>query len=270
MHETENCQRCARPTGDSARLCMACHDTLMIDLRQVGELLADLLITRTKQDAIGNRQARVSGSRERPLGFRPGALVAADDLTAVLRFWARAIADEWASRLPRDWAAISDDPEQCAKFLARYPTAIRHSECAADIVDQIAYAVSKARRATDRPAEKIYAGRCECGIDLYAREKAAEIVCRECRRHYRTRDRRQAMLDALREHIATAADIAAGAGELYGRPLNRKTINKWHSRDRLIARRHSPTGDPMFRIGDVLDLAVASSTPETGSGRAIR
>lgn len=269
MHETENCQRCARPTGDGARLCMACHDTLTVDLRQVRELIADLLVTRTKQDAINSRQARVSGSRERPLGFRPGAMVAADELAAVLRFWARTMAAAWAQRMSVrvQWDVepliVPDDAEGCATWLLRHPHTIRLTDGAADMVDQIGYAIGKARRTTDRAPEKVYAGRCECGVDLYARENAAEIVCQECRRHFRTADRRSAMLDALREHIATAADIANGAGELFGRPLNRKTINQWHTRDRLLARRYTAGGDPMFRIGDVLDLAVASSTPKS-------
>ena len=73
--------------------------------------------------------------------------------------------------------------------------------------------------------------------------------------------RREWLLTALREHLATAAEIAMGVGELYGQRINRNTITQWYRRGRLFP--HGVTRDaqhPLFRIGDVLELAEAAAT----------
>lgn len=259
------CARCNRPTThDGARLCTSCLDGLFADLKQVSELYDDLDITRTKQDVISAEHSRVSGSKERPLGYRPGALAAAEELTIALRFWARTIADEWEQRLNRTFRAPAD-PKACALWLRCNPNTIRYSQHAADMVDQIGYAVTKARRVCDRPAERRYAGACqECGADLYSREQATHITCPACGRTYRSDERYASLLVELRDRLATAADIAAGVGRLHGQPIDRKVINQWHSRGRLAAHGHTPEGHPMFRIGDVLDLALRPKRQKAG------
>lgn len=268
--DTPTCGRCNRPTAhDGAHLCASCLDRLMADLKTVDELFDDLLITRTKQDVISTESSRVSGSKERPLGYRPGAMSAAEDLTICLRFWARTIADEWEQRLHRAFVA-PDDPKACARWLRCNPNTIRYSQHGVDMVDQIARSVGKARRVCDRPAERRYAGACACGTDLYVREQAAHITCPECGRTYRSEQRWADLLVELRDRLATAADIAAGAGRLHGEPLSRKVINQWHHRGRLVSRGQTAEGHPMFRIGDVLDLACRPTREKSRSNGSDR
>lgn len=247
------CRSCNRPCADNARLCAVCADALCYDLRAVPAAEADLLVTRTKQDAIADRYARVSGSRTRPLGYRPAAVEAADLLHITLLYWGRIIAYARRTRPPGGTAT------ELAMWLARHRETIRQHEGAAEIVAQIRYAISNARTAVDRPPERVYAGQCGCGIDLYARKRAQQVKCSGCGTVHSVDERRTEMLNQIREHLATAAEIASGIGELHGQPINRKTINKWSSRDRLVVRGYSAEGYPLFRIGDVLDLALTST-----------
>lgn len=247
------CRACARPVADAARLCAGCADALCYDLRRVAEVMDDLLVTRSKQDAIAEKHARVSGTRDRPLGFRPAASEAADLLRMTLSYWARIVA--YARRTP----APGGTAVELAMWLARHRETIRQHDGAGELVGQVRCAIDNARLVVDRPPERIYAGVCACGMDLYSREGAQQVKCEGCAVVHSVADRRRQMLDQIREHLATASEIAAGIGELHGQTINRKTINKWNSRDRLIVRGYSAEGYPLFKIGDVLDLAIAST-----------
>lgn len=251
------CQTCARPVADHARLCAVCTDALCYDLRAVAGVMDDLIITRSKQDAIAEKHARVSGTRDRPLGYRPAASEAADVLRMTLAYWARVIAH--ARHTPTPGGTAVD----LAMWLARHRETIRQHDGAGDLVGQIRYAIGNARQVVDRPPERIYAGLCSCRADLYAREGAQQVKCTECGIVYSVQDRRREMLDQIRDHLATASEIASGIGELHGQTINRKTINKWNSRDRLLVRGYSAQGHPLFKIGDVLDLAVAGTRKHT-------
>jgi len=223
----------------------------------VKAVVDDLDITRSKQDVITDRHARVSGTREHPLGFRPAAAEAADLMHLTLAYWARIIAHSLGKTV-RGGTTVG-----LAMWLARYRETIRHHDGAADLLHQVRAAIGNARAVVDRPPERVYSGRCPCGGHLYARERAHQVACPACRKIYSVTERRSAMLAEVREHLATAAEIAAGIGELHGAQINRKTINKWSSRDRLIVRGYSIEGYPLFRIGDVLDLAVAHNSRHT-------
>lgn len=274
--DTPTCARCNRPTAhDGARLCTPCLDGLFADLAHVDELYDDLDVTRTKQDVI-TREQSVRSSKQHPLGYRPGALSAADELTTCLRFWARTIADEWEQRLQREYQAVHkftapEDGKACARWLRTNPNTIRYSQHTADMVDQIGYAIAKARSVIDRPAERRYAGACpDCRMDLYVREEATHITCPGCARIFRSDQRYADLLAELRDRLATAAEIAAGVGRLTGNPLSRNTITQWHTRGRLVPRGHTPEGHPMYRIGDVLDLARSPKREKSRVARSPR
>lgn len=254
---TPQCDSCTCPVADGANLCKNCADALCYDLRRVKTIMADLDITRSRQDVISDRNARVSGTRERPLGYRPAACEATDLMHLTLAFWARTIAHSLGATV-RGGTTVG-----LALWLARHRETIRHHDGAADLLNQVRAAIGNARDVIDRPPERVYSGRCGCGADLYARERAHQVACNNCKTVHSVKARRNAMLDAVREHFATAAEIAAGIGELHGQQINRKTINKWNSRDRLEVRGYSIEGYPLFRIGDVLDLAIAHTPRHT-------
>jgi uncharacterized protein YbaR (Trm112 family) len=237
---------------------MSCWDMLRSAISEVPDLVVELLITRTKQDRISHGGAKVGGTKERPIGMRPGPADTARLLENTLMYWVYAVAVDLRGT---SYLNGNMDARDAALWLLRHPETIRRHHNAWDMVSHVQYAVDKARQAIDRPADKLYAGPCDgCGLALYQRQQAQEIVCRECRRHYRADERRAWLLEALRGHSATAAEIAAGVGELAGQPINRKRINQWHSRGRLAPTGTNSEGAPVFLIGDVMDLAVAAST----------
>lgn len=85
-----------------AWVCMACIEALAVDLAAIPEVLADLMITMTRQD-VGRSLPGVA--RERPLAYRPDAAEVGRDLHAVLSTWVRHLLESrglsWESQFPR-------------------------------------------------------------------------------------------------------------------------------------------------------------------------
>ncbi|GJF06704.1 hypothetical protein [Pseudonocardia sp. D17] len=263
------CPGCHRPVADGA-LCRGCTTALRDDLAEVAGLSGELDTWRAKLDRIGSRAPR--GGQNIPLGYRPAAVEVADVLHMTLAGWARDVAEHTGD------PDIPTDPHApaLASWLADRLEAARHLTFAGVLADEVGYAVRTARRAIDRPADRTYAGPCDvelpdgarCDADLYAFPGADHVVCRACGARYLMAERRAWLLDGVREHLATAAEISAGVGELYGQPINRRTITTWHHRNRLPERGRTAQGYPLYRIGDVLDLAASSITRPVGGPRA--
>jgi hypothetical protein len=219
-------------------------------------LARELETIQAKLDRIGERGPR--GSSEVPLGFRPMASEIADVLHTTLAVWARHVAV--AQGVPL-FDVPAEHPTGLAAWLVRWREPIRHLPVAGQLVDEIGYAVKCARRAIDRPGDRIYAGPCDqCETDLYTGHKANTVKCQACGAQYPIKERREWLLRGLREHLATAAEISQGIGDLYGQPINRKTINQWHRRNRLKEHGRTREGAPLFKVGDVLDLAGLGAT----------
>lgn len=244
------CPGCGARVADNA-LCGACTTRFSGDLEAVPYLAAELETLRAKLDRLGERSTG-AGSAEIPLGFRPAAVEVADVLHVTLAVWARHVAQ--AQGLPL-YDVPAEHPARLAAWLYGWREAVRHLVAVGQLTDEIGYAVRTARRTIDRPADRIYLGPCDdCEEDLYTGLKAEQVVC-ECGRPYRVEDRRAWLLRGLREHLATASEIAAGIGDLYGQPINRGTIHQWHHRNRLHEHGTTREGWPLFKVGDVLNLA---------------
>lgn len=246
------CANCKSEITDAVTVCTACLDDIATELRTAQDCLHELVITATRQDVIGDKQARVAGTREQPLGYRPAVAEAETQLGSTLAYWGRLVAA--ANGVPLYELPVAR-ASQLARWLANQRETIKRHEGAALLLAELRVANVTARRLIDRPAERVYLGRCDCERELYARERAHEVVCGGCQAVHNVGDRRTWLRDLIRDQYATAADIAAGIGELHGTDINRKTINQWHHRHRLISRGLSPDGHPLFRVGDVLDLA---------------
>lgn len=258
----DGCPGCHQPVEDGA-LCRSCTKRLADDLAAVDDLSAELETWRVKLDRIGARAPR--GGQHVPLGFRPQAVEIADVLHMTLAGWARDVAAAVGDPL---YDVPAETPTALAAWLnARIETA-RHLAAVGAMADEVGYAVRTVRRAIDRPGDRSYAGPCDvelaggqvCDTDLYAYPGADHVVCRGCGARYPMEARRAWLLAGVREHLATAAEISQGIGELHGQPINRRTINVWHHRGRLADHGHTKQGYPLYRIGDVLDLAAQSVT----------
>lgn len=245
------CGRCVRPMPDSCTLCPGCTDETWAALRQVRDLAAELLLTVTRQDRIGEEQEG-RRSAEQPLPWKEPAAEAAWVLQSVLAAWARVLAQAGGSPPPARAAA----PE-LARWLLRYRETFRRHPDAAACADEIQDCVRLAQRSIDRPQVQVYRGPClDCRADLYCTPTAAMIVCRDCGRCYDAAARRAWLVQQLEAGAATATEAARGVSALLGLPVSPNRIHQWASRGRLTPAGRDRQGRPLYRLRDVINLAT--------------
>lgn len=268
---TENLCACGKPSRD-ATICAGCGFELDAAIAEICEprgLAYDLDIALTRQDRID----RPSGTkrtpdedddgRQWPGTLRPTASPydkrasdAGKHLKGVLAGWARVIADETGADLPPDTLA------GIATWLRPRVGWMRHHPAGAEAHDEIIDAVRHARRVCDRPAEKIYAGPCDCGEDLYARLGAPYVTCRgeahEAPILWEVEARRVWLLESARDVLATTTEISRALTR-YSKDVSPSAIRGYVKRDRLVAKgersvpgRKDPL--PLYKLGDVLDI----------------
>jgi hypothetical protein len=136
---------------------------------------------------------------------------------------------------------------------------IRQHPDASHLLDDVTMAVRTAQRAIDRPPARVYAGPCPvCGADLLGQPGRSVIYC-PCGQPSVVADRQEAMRAALEDHLGNAMYAARVCTGL-GCPVNDATIRKWAERGKLT------THGGLYRIGDVLDLALAMRAKLAGRG----
>lgn len=257
---------CGRPCGD-AQLCRDCRDRLRDDLVHVADLAADLVVVLTRRTRAG---ARVGArSAETPVPFDQRATPAATVLRDVMRRVAGAAGMVDAAR---------SSSVTCADWLRSNLRRVVQLDVAWDIAEAVAYQVDQVRRVCDRPADLIYIGRCGgqsgtssdgCVEDLYARPGAPYVRCRGCGTNVDVTTRQEWLLRVLEDHLATATEIARAVSRL-GEPVKAERIRKWAERGRVEKRGERPRGqngkpDPLYRVGDVLDLLLAEAARKEAS-----
>lgn len=242
--------RCGRPVED-ATLCHRCTDHLERALAEVPWLTEQLEITVTRAKA----QTFDGGSRsaERPLPYHLKASEAATGLSAALRELAAAL------RVAGELATAPHAPIPLSRALLGELKAIRRNNYG-PTVDTITRTHRTAMRIIDRPAEKVYAGPCECGEDLYAKKAAAEVACRGCDRTYDVAEMQEWMKSQVADRLVTARE-GAGLLSRFDLPTEQKTIDKWHERNRVTVRGHNPRGRRMYLFADLLTLAANVKRP---------
>lgn len=245
---TENLCACGRPSRD-ATICAGCGFELDAAIAEICEprgLAYDLDIALTRQARLGDR----NGSRptETPVPYDKRASDAAGNLKGILSGWARVIAEETGADLPPDTLA------GIAAWLRPRVGWMRHHPAAAEAHEEILDAVRQARRVIDRPADKLYAGPCDCGADLYARPGAAYV---ECHNHeqpivWPVEDRRRWLLESAQEMLLTTTEISQALA-LYAMDASPEALRGYVKRDRLF-RKGGDDRKPLYRLGDVLDI----------------
>lgn len=137
-----SCQIDDRKVGDGARLCRRCTSDLERDLDAVPDIVADLLITVSRQDHVQAAQAgRAPGT---PLAFNVDASRELTDLAAALNYWTRRYAVALGVTAPPD-----TNPTACAGWLLRLRRVIRHHDSAGRFSTDVHAAIRAARHATD-------------------------------------------------------------------------------------------------------------------------
>jgi hypothetical protein len=237
---------CGRPAPD-ATLCVACGyriDAALAEIAAYHGLGWDLDIALTKQARFTAKDSTRSVVAKLP--YSEGASLAAAELKNTLATWARIVADETRDDPPPDTIT------GIAAWLRPRAGWLRHHPAGQEAHDTITDAVHQARRACDRPAERLYAGVCDCGTHLYARPGTLTIVCRgvDCGAVWPVEDRRTQLLAALDDHLANSQQMARLIGYL-GITLPDSTIRWWAGKGRIVAHGHKD-GRPLYRLGDVV------------------
>lgn len=264
----------------------------MHKLKAVPDLMRDLNITLAKL----SRTAPADGPGGVPeidpvkMPFNIGAARARDDLHAILASWARLVSEERTTAVLNPGPAggvthvptpltCKDNPTQISGWLLQYTGWLRRHPAAADALAEITDAVAAVERMIDVRPRLQYIGPCTaivdhpdgvhttvCRADLYAKEDAATVTCRECGTEWDMWVRRTANLRAAADIVADPETISR-ALQSNGVPVSVERIYKWRQRGLLAPARTNPkTGRSQYRFGDVHALFERMQKPTPPKG----
>lgn len=250
------CAQCHDPTDVS--LCVNCATALRIQLGDVAPLLADLDITRSRQDQLTDPRRETRGGGETPLPYKPhiGEViwVLHDTLAA------------WVTTLGGDTRNVNT--AALAKYLLRNIHHIRHlSVDAGQLADEVTAAIRYARNAIDRPDDqRLILGPCgaelpdrtSCRHTVYGVAWREHAVCDFCGACHNIAARQQWLLDLVQDHLGTAIEIA-GFLRVQGMRCTPSAIRNLAARKRLAP--EPDTHPPLYHIRDVL-AALKDRVPQ--------
>ena len=264
---SEHLCACSRPSPD-ATLCAHCGHLLRKTLGEVSEyhglgwdldlaLSRQVRIERPTGVADPDPELRQPGTlRPTPSPYDHAASLAARALHNTLATWARVIIDETGAESPADSIPV------IAGWLRVRSGWLRHHPAGAEALDGIQDAVRAARRAVDRPAERLYAGPCqECGTDLYARIDATFVTCPACEEAWNVGELREWLLDSAQDVLATATEISRALTR-YASPVTPSAIRGYVHRGQLVPHGSRAEGHrevALYRLGDVVDCVTRAA-----------
>lgn len=241
-------------------VCRRCASSLRLLLEGLPALLVDLEVARTRQARMGSGGGGRSSSTPLPWGER------AADADFVLRETVRAnlawVLGVRGHVAPLSWAGVGQYLVAAVSWVVAHPDGPQ-------VVDELLVALRHARRAVDRPADREFVGRCggttplgeRCTEALYCLPGAAEVDCPRCGWVWQVGERHQRMLGVLADELLPAS-AAARAATALGVRVAESTVRTWRRRGVLapaVDERGNPRADragrPLYRVGDVVDLA---------------
>lgn len=240
---------CDRPTD--AFVCGDCGRALEQALSETPWVFDELDTVIAKQNRYGDGQGGHAIGKAQPLPFDVRASDACSGYAALLSSWVKMFNEEnprW--RLPR-----RTTPPALSRWLMCRVNDIRHHEAGGDCVDELTSAFATCRYVIDRPAERKYAGPCECGKDLYHRPGATDVTCRECERTYNVGELYEWMRKQVMGRLVTAREGATLLSR-FDMETAQGTIDKWHERGRIVARGSDKAGRRLYLFDDLLATAI--------------
>jgi hypothetical protein len=251
------CLVCAAETKD-VWLCGRHLSELRTTLHRLPGLVHDLEITITKQDKMGGSVGSSGQGGAKPLILNVDAAEVLRSLRATLLTWTHAVyrdtGDTPASFAIRDMTKLLSDTLN--QRVTKQPVGALYTD--------ILHAARCATRAVDLPpttAGLQYAGPCGavfpndvvCSHQLWARPREENIVCARCGTEWNVPDRRDGALEAAEEILATADSISR-ALTAQGMSVTAQMIYHWKHRGKLKAAGTNKANQPVYRVGDVLDI----------------
>lgn len=248
----------------NATLCPKCLAGVEKDLGDVAALTDELNTTLARQDHIDRAgftdedpdAALPVTARIQPLAYNPVASTADTELHATLVGWVRDLHGE----LPTPWP--DDNATAMSRWMLRHFDLIRTHPAADQLRDEIGYAVDQVRRAVDRPVQRVFVGPClepiedigKCQADLYARPTADTVICHTCGAEHDIETRRAWLLAQAEDQLAHAELIGRAAPAL-GVEVTPAAIRGYATRGRIVPHGTDLQGRPLYRVGDVIDVA---------------
>jgi len=246
-------EKCGKPmpTGDNSTACPACWRRFDANLGDIPAIMTELDTTLSRQTASGSSNG--PRSSETPLPYNVDASDAARLLSMTLWPWVREGLDAHPGVPLPSPSVVS----MAAALMHLHGWLVVHPEGYLAI-DEVGYAVSQARTAIDRAADRVYAGTCdgddgECGEELYAVEGSTSLRCPVCSTERDVYIWRRNRLEAAGDSLLTLSEMTRAIGETGTETVSRKRLEGWVRRGRLI-RAGNLGAVPLYRVGDVLDV----------------
>lgn len=248
------CDVCGAGVSHTVTLCQSCVAHIVEALDGIADLWAQLDVVRCRQTTYTT--GRIGGrSSHTPLPWvdvtEPEQIIA-DTLAA------------WVAEAERDTRSTcrpTTHPTQVtqALWLASKVNWITHLDDGFMLHEEAIHISRLLTGVVDRPAEAQYVGPCStttdgCTAELYARPGRDTVQCPTCDTVHVIADRHRELLDAAQDRLETAA-VCARAVTVWGEPVRADRIRKWKQRGRITVRGHDTSGAPLYRLGDVIDLA---------------
>lgn len=247
------CTRCVHELADKL-------SAVAIAARESASLLDELntVLSRTARMSTGKGAKRTKGT-EQPLVVDMRAAHAYEQLEALVRRAFLMCGAVSAQHVRGHTRWPSGSRAQAVVAVAHITGVVQHPECV-ELLHELRASVDEVTRIIDRPPDQWYAGQCSaatergaCTTDLYAREGQAIVRCPACKTEHDVAQRRAVLLRAVEDVLATATEIAR-AVHLLPAPITRSVIYSYAHRRRIVARGTNSRGEPLYRVGDVLDL----------------
>lgn len=265
--ETCRVPGCTRPV-DGVTVCaddMAEHDDRLDHLAVIAAALEDRFLKAQQFSVAGLGNRRPD---ESPLPFDQAASRVRRQLLRALVRWGHAFdeVDPFGYPARLGYARVPPSVTHLVEHLRRHREFIAVSVLGAQAVDDIRQAYNHALRVVDRPPDLVYLGICsmdiqvdgqpaECDADLYAEWGNDHARCRKCKHQHDVKNRQAVLRVAVKDQLATASDIARGLSGM-DIAVTAERIRQWKHRGRLVPHGSTLKDDPLYLVGDVIDLVL--------------
>lgn len=267
MSQTCTVRGCDRPT--QTNLCPACLTETVTSIRELAYsysdghrrpgLVQDLQDTAVRRDHTGaGGVGIVARAAEQPVPFHEDASTLLVQVRYDVTRWARNV----AATYPHLTLTATTVPE-AAEWMGTFPNLLAEHPYASTLHAEMLSTARQIRRMIDRAPDKVYLGQCGyeerqqvCLQDLYALPHSPYVRCPTCGSDWDTQARRDHLLTVVENQLETATEISRALSRL-ARPVSAAAIRGYAHRGKLTPhppRHDDPRQDPLYRIGDVLDL----------------
>lgn len=246
-------------------MCHLCVGGLRNDLAELPTLMGELTVqfARLSQAGTGN------GGRgaTTPLLFDERSTENRDLIATTISTWIRDLEDGDLWEPGTESEPLHARMSSWCRWLSERMSRIRMHPEPRQLTDEIHHCVILARTAIDLPTMRLPCGECPvCGKPVSAAVGASEGVCRHCAwggvESVIAVDMSQStLLDQAKDARVTRRELI-DAAKVYQVAVNTHTFKSWIRRGTLKPVETTDDGTPLYRVGDVLDLAGMEPKPD--------